>query len=87
MVFETAIFSNKFNVNGSVVAEQVSKGAFVLGRCDITLCGGHIFFLSKCPLNTIFYTPVVRDLKKNENFHNFFADFQENFSFFLVLSL
>ena len=44
MVFETAIFSNKFNVNGSVVAEQVSKGAFVLGRCDITLCGGHIFF-------------------------------------------
>ena len=41
------------------------------------------FFLSKCPLNTIFYIPMVKDLKKkNENFHNFFADFK----FFLVFS-
>ena len=45
-----------------------------MGRCDITLCGGHIFFLSKWPFKTIFYTPMVR-YKKEENFHNFFRGF------------
>ena len=45
--------------------DESIKGSFVLGRCDITLYGGHIFLLSKClfllskcPFNTIFYTPT-----------------------------
>ena len=62
------------------------RGRLCIGGSAVTLCGGHIFFLSKWPLNTIFYTPMTRDLKKKKKILKIFIIFSRIFKKIFVFS-
>ena len=57
--------------------ENLERERLVLEAVTLPSVEAIFFFLYKCPFNTIFYTPIVRDLKKKKFFLKIFIIFKK----------